>query len=611
MTRNNKTPERVDTNESLTNHFDGIAVLSLAAAARLDWDFDGRISFPTGNVGKVNPVKEATRSDSKSSQTEVSQRKNPRLSFKPWGRRDGESSCEKEGRKSKNLFVVTTESIPQYNIRTCQICEPTECLNLEPATAGPLSCYVDYIQTMDCTWKERNNNSHTTLQVFKVESNRSSRENNCTFTRNSMLPMEDERWVHYYTCIMHFQMFMSIDKFKITLKSNSPANTSQTCIIEEFIPSQNIRLNAPQQLSVTVDSTTQKVIITWQNHASQFLKNCLEHEVEFWSRETKEDVKVKKIVNDIQHLAIEESELKPETDYKARVRSIPSRSTDYNGRWSKWSSEIKWKTNSAMDSPSKQSSLLFVVLLPISLAIIISILLYFRIHIRIVNKVWIHIPNPANFFQPLYSEHNGNFKEWIRNDQSTIQKRSRRSSVHEITKMKRSLEDEADTVIITPRIEAVSNITYIKPIPIPLDPNSPKHNNDADSMYVKKNCLIDPMNRFYSNTVLEYSNSICALSGNQSVVPTEGQQVESWLLFEDLANATLLSMMPQDLNGEYNYSDDYCTLSHSDTSHGLVPTKIGLQLNCDGCQAEKRDVPMSLEVIDSDKLPSICTTSTQ
>ncbi|XP_043567583.1 interleukin-21 receptor-like isoform X2 [Chiloscyllium plagiosum] len=540
-------------------------------------------------------------------------------------------------------------------IRMKLILLPLLCFIANAQKQCPLSCYVDYIQTMDCTWKERNNNSHITLQVFRVVSNRFSHENNCTFTRHSMLPMEDERWIHYYTCIMHFQMFMNIDKFKITLKSNSPANTSQTCIIEEFIPSQNIHLKAPQQLSVTVNSTTRKVIITWQNHASQYLKNCLEHEVEFWSRETKEDVKVKNIVNDIQHLAIEESELKPVTDYKARVRSIPSRRTDYNGRWSKWSSEIKWKTNSdsqvvknievepnpytflmeetyysepkkaqfqtfpmvtsATDSPSKQSSLLIVVLLPISLAIIISILLYFRIHIRIVNKVWIHIPNPGNFFQPLYSEHNGNFKEWVRNDQSTIQKRSRRSSVHEITKMKRSLEDEADTVIITPRIEAVSNITYIKPIPIhytsALDPNSLKHNNDADSMYVKKNCLIDPRNRFYSNSVLEYSNSICGLSGNQSIVPTEGQQVESWLLFEDLANATLLSMMPQDPNGEYNYSDDYCTLSHSDTSHGLVPTKIGLQLNCDGCQAEKRDVPMSLEAIDSDKLPSICTTSTQ
>ncbi|XP_020388708.2 interleukin-9 receptor-like [Rhincodon typus] len=359
-------------------------------------------------------------------------------------------------------------------------------------------------------------------------------------------------------------------------------------------PATAVQLEAPQQLSVTVNSTTRKVNITWQNNASEYLRTYLEHELEFWSRETKEqDVKVKKVVNDIRHLAIEESELKPVTNYKARVRSKPS----------------------TMDSPSKQSSLLFVVLFPISLAVIISILLYFRIHIRIVNKVWIHIPNPANFFQPLYSEHNGNFKEWVHKDQPTIQKRPGSSSVHGMMKMKRSLEDEADAVIVTPKIEAVSNITYLKPIPIhytlPLNPNSPKHNYDADSMYVKKKCLIDPRNRFYSKSVLDYSNSICGLSGSQSILPAEGQQVESWLLFEDLANATLLSMMPQDPNGEYNYSDDYCTLSHSDTSHGLVPSKIGLRLSSNGCQAEKREAPMSLDGIDSSKLPSICTTPTE
>ncbi|XP_072337303.1 interleukin-21 receptor-like isoform X2 [Scyliorhinus torazame] len=464
---------------------------------------------------------------------------------------------------------------------------------------GPLSCYVDYNHTMDCIWKERSNNSHITLKVYRLKP---IPKNSCTFTRRSVLPTEEEECVHSYTCTMEFRMFIKSYNFILVLESNSQANTSYTCTIKAFVPAQNIQLKAPQQLTAIVNSTSRKVSITWQNDAVPFLNNNLEHELEYWSRKTTE---VKSDRNDFRQLVIEETELEPDTNYTARVRSKPSESGKYGGSWSKWSPEIEWKTTPALDSPSKE---LFVVLAPLLLAVIIFAFLYFRIHACVVNKVWIHVPNPATFFQPLYSEHNGNFKEWIHNVQPIFQYPGGSPAKG----MKRPLEGEADIVIVNPRVEVVSNISYLKPIPInhlsPLNPDSTKQNFDSDAIYGKRNWHTESCKRFYSTSMLEYCNSISGLSGNLSIVSAEGQhRTESWLLFEDLANATL-SMMPQDPDSGYSYSDEYCTLSQSDTNHGLVPAKIGLRLNAaNQCQTEEREMSMGSNGIEVDD--SLCLSS--
>ncbi|XP_067912948.1 interleukin-9 receptor-like isoform X2 [Heterodontus francisci] len=472
---------------------------------------------------------------------------------------------------------------------------------------------------MDCMWRERNYNSHITLQVDQLKRNILHHMNNCTFTRSSVPPVEKEGWVHTYICTMHFPMFGSFQRFRLVLEADNRTNTSYTCIVENFKPFWNIRPKAPQQLSVTVNSTTLKVNITWQNNAVIYLKNNLQHELEYWSKKTKEDAKVKSKANDIRHLVIEEVELEPDTNYIARVRSKPTENGRYQGSWSMWSSEIKWKTTEIQrpaDNPSvgSTSRLLFAVMIPLSLAVIIFISLYFRIPARVVNKVWIHVPNPATFFQPLYREHNGNFKEWIYNEQPTTQHNPGGSSIQELREMNRLME--ADVKIINPRVDAVSNISYLKPIPInhtsTLTPDSIKHNFDLDAMYVKSNCLTEPSKSFYSTSVWEYCGSISGLGETLPVVPAEGQhRAESWSLFEDVANTTL-SSVPDNPDSGYSYSDEYCTLSHSETSHGLVPAKIGLRLKvANGCQPEKREVAVDLDGFDGSNLPSACPAATE
>ncbi|XP_067859859.1 uncharacterized protein [Heptranchias perlo] len=275
---------------------------------------------------------------------------------------------------------------------------------------------------------------------------------------------------------------------------------------------------------------------------------------------------------------------------------------------------ISFLSFKAEGSPSEPSSLLFVVLAPLSLAVIIFISLYFRIPSRVVSKVWIHIPNPATFFQPLYSEHNGNFQEWIHNNQLTSHHNPSGGSVQELRVVKQPREGDAVVVILNPQVEAVSNISYLKPIPTnhmsPLNPDSDKHNFDLGAMYVKSDHLTESNNSFYSTSVLEYCDGkvSSSISGSGGLLLSEGQHgAESWPLCEDPAYAGLLSTVPQEPDAGYSYSDEYCTLSHSDTSHGLVPAKIGLRLiAANRCQAEKRGVAEDLEGIDGNALSSAC-----
>ncbi|XP_078096000.1 uncharacterized protein LOC144510426 [Mustelus asterias] len=273
--------------------------------------------------------------------------------------------------------------------------------------------------------------------------------------------------------------------------------------------------------------------------------------------------------------------------------------------------EVVSNAEVVLGNPTKQ---LFLVLVPLLLAVIIFTFMYFRIHACVANKVWIHVPNPATFFQPLYSEHNGDFKEWIHKGQPIIHQNAGGSPVQEMREMKRPLEDEAGIVIVNPRIEVVSNISYLKPIPInhmsPINPDSTKQNFDSDAMYVKKNYYTESSKSFYSTSKLEYCGGTSGLSGNLPFAPVEVQhRTESWLLFEDLANAAL-SIVPQDSDGGYSYSDEYCTLSQSDISHGLVPAKIGFRLNATNrCQTEKREVAPIFDGIEADDSPNLSSTS--
>ncbi|XP_059834663.1 interleukin-21 receptor-like [Hypanus sabinus] len=463
------------------------------------------------------------------------------------------------------------------------------CLTVKAQQSSKLICHVDYPETMNCTWTETRKDSNVTLEVRS--STTKEIKYRCTMSR--LQPALEEGRLHAYFCTMNIRTF--IQTYDLIVKTSSQANVS---VVSGFKPNNHIQLKAPYHLTVTKNSTAQIVNISWKIDDGRYLRDCLEYELEYWTKETREDVKVKKVVNDIRHLVIQTSELEPDSEYRVRVRGKPS--TKYQGTWSMWSAELKWKTDPA-SSTAQKSNLLLVVIAPLLLAIVIFVSLYFKLPSRVVAKVWVHIPNPASYFQPLYNQHNGNFKEWIHKDHAGDRWGGREESCQELRRVKKLPDNTAATVILNPWDEAVSNISCLKPIPV-------NHSLPFD-LDTKSNLQTDPGNPFHHTRLLDYCNTESVLPGFLPLMLQE----DNWALCQEPSLGLFLDTVPQEEEGGYSYSDEYCTLGHSDTSCGLVPAKIGLQVKvANKRQDEKREILEYLPMADGDSIPfSDCPAASQ
>lgn len=64
-------------------------------------------------------------------------------------------------------------------------------------------------------------------------------------------------------------------------------------------------------------------------------------------------VKIREISTQSTGISLEDQNFEPDTEYSARVRSIPNKAT-YQGEWSHWSDEAHWRTNPAADGESQK-----------------------------------------------------------------------------------------------------------------------------------------------------------------------------------------------------------------------------------------------------------------
>lgn len=62
-------------------------------------------------------------------------------------------------------------------------------------------------------------------------------------------------------------------------------------------------------------------------------------------------VKSHDIYTDSKHYSVDDDNFVPDMEYSARVRSSPNL-VFYQGEWSEWSSEVHWRTESAVDGES-------------------------------------------------------------------------------------------------------------------------------------------------------------------------------------------------------------------------------------------------------------------
>ncbi|XP_057605676.1 interleukin-21 receptor [Hippopotamus amphibius kiboko] len=267
-----------------------------------------------------------------------------------------------------------------------------------------LVCYTDYIQTVTCileTWALHPGSLTLTWQdsYGELEDEITS----CSLHQSTHNGTHAE-----YTCHMDVLQFMADDIFSVNMTDQS-GNYSQEC--GSFVLAKSIKPSPPCNVTVTFSGCYN---ISWSSNYSFYaLKGKLQYELRYrklgdpWALGPGR----KLISVDSRSVSLLPLEFHKGSSYELQVRAGPQPGSSFQGTWSEWSDPVIFHTQ-----PEEIKGDLYPHLLPI-LVLVCPILVFLglKIHLpwRLWKKLWVQVPSPEPFFQPLYVSHSGDFKKWV------------------------------------------------------------------------------------------------------------------------------------------------------------------------------------------------------
>ncbi|XP_075039165.1 interleukin-2 receptor subunit beta [Mixophyes fleayi] len=279
-------------------------------------------------------------------------------------------------------------------------------LSLQNFVLGHLDCAYNSLDLVSCSWKAARDLTSVPCYVFaNVTNDRRCIKGSCSLPPNA----------HSRSCAVKLttdgkffkQSLTGSHNLNISVICSSAENRNKSVTSMSFYPFKNLRLDPPRSLDIKM--TTNSIWnLSWDVSLSYYIENT-ETEVLYKP--------VKRSWQDAKHFMIIQSELSvplrdlhPGTQYEAKVRV---NQTDFSGgRWSDWSKPVQWTTPSA-DTPGP--NILIQVVAPLAAIVIFVLLVSVVIHSskRIKKIMWISVPDPSSFFDPLMSTHKGDFQKWL------------------------------------------------------------------------------------------------------------------------------------------------------------------------------------------------------
>ncbi|XP_058892141.1 interleukin-21 receptor isoform X1 [Kogia breviceps] len=267
-----------------------------------------------------------------------------------------------------------------------------------------LVCYTDYIQTVTCileTWAPHPGTLTLTWQDSYGELE--DEVTSCSLCWSTHNTTHAE-----YTCHMDMVQFMADDVFSVNMTDHS-GNHSQEC--GSFVLAENIKPSPPFNVTVTFSGHYN---ISWSSNYNFYaLKGKLQYELRYrklgdpWALSPGR----KLISVDSRSISLLPLEFHKGSNYELQVRAGLQPGSFFQGTWSEWSDPVVFHTQ-----PEEIKGDLYPQLLPI-LVLVCPILVFLglKIHLpwRLWKKVWVQVPSPEPFFQPLYMGHRGDFKKWV------------------------------------------------------------------------------------------------------------------------------------------------------------------------------------------------------
>ncbi|XP_019573651.2 interleukin-21 receptor [Rhinolophus sinicus] len=267
-----------------------------------------------------------------------------------------------------------------------------------------LVCYSDYFQTVTCILETWNLHPSTlTLTWQDPEEDLKDEVTSCSLRRSSHNATHAK-----YTCHMDVFSFMGDDIFSVNMTDQS-GNHSQEC--GSFMLAESIKPSPPFNVTVTFSG---RYNISWSSNYDSFaLKGKLQYELQYrklgdpWTLGPSR----KLISVDSRSVSLLPLEFHKNSKYELQVRAGPQPDSSFQGTWSEWSDPVIFHTQS-----EEAEGGWFTVLRYLPVVLTLAVLVYLGLMTRLpwrLWKVWVQVPSPKPFFQPLYDGHSGDFKKWV------------------------------------------------------------------------------------------------------------------------------------------------------------------------------------------------------
>lgn len=266
-----------------------------------------------------------------------------------------------------------------------------------------LVCYSDYLQTITCileTWTLPPGTLTLTWQ--DLEEDLEDEVTSCSLHRSTHNTTHAK-----YMCHMDMSSFMADYIFSVNM-TDPLGNHSEEC--GRFILAYSIKPSPPFNITVTFSG---RYNISWSsNYDSLALKDKLQYELQYrklgdlWTLSPRR----KLISVDSRSVSLLPLEFLRGSSYELQMRAGPQPGSIFRGTWSEWSEPVIFHTQPEVVEGGWHTDLLYLLffIFPVLVCLSLKIRLPWRLW-----KVWVQIPSPEPFFQPLYEGHRGDFKKWV------------------------------------------------------------------------------------------------------------------------------------------------------------------------------------------------------
>ncbi|KAG8513541.1 Interleukin-21 receptor [Galemys pyrenaicus] len=275
---------------------------------------------------------------------------------------------------------------------------------------GDLVCYTDYFKTVTCTLET------ITLQPgdLTLTWEDSYGELKDEDTSCSLRPSTLNSTHALYMCHMDVFPFMADDIFSVN-KTDLSGGHSQEC--RSFILASSIKPSPPVNVTVTFSG---QYNISWSSSSEAYaLEGKLQYELRYRQQPgylwASSPWKKKLVSVDKRSVSLLSMEFSQGSHYELQVRAGPQPSSTFQGTWSEWSDPVFFDAQLEVVH-FVQLSLEIEAKMGVTQGELVLQNLGCRaprVLALLWKKLWVQVPSPEGFFQPLYMGHKGDFKKWV------------------------------------------------------------------------------------------------------------------------------------------------------------------------------------------------------